>query len=255
MEIREILTRWSQVRPRNAGQAESRMRWRIENAAERAAIYLYDEIGVWGVTAGDFVAELNSLGGKPVDLHVNSAGGDVFDGLAIYNALLQYPGAITAYVDALAASAASFIVQAAGERRIATNASMMIHEAAGLAIGNAEDLRQLATILDDSTMAIAEIYATRGGTVNEWLSAMKAETWYRGQAAIDAGLADGIQAPPARNAVPARPSAKAPEPVPTPAVDFEGLPIPPLATHSGYRQPVPDLVGLLAKHPLTLAGK
>lgn len=196
----ELMARWSQLRPRMQVLEAPRMRWRIENAAERAKVYLYDEIGWFGVTAGDFVAELDELDGKPLDLHVNSAGGDVFDGLAIYNALANYEGEVTAYVDALAASAASFIVQAAGSRLIVRNASMMIHEAQGFAIGNAEDMRRLADLLDDSSENIAEIYDARaGGGTKQWRDAMRNVSWYRGEAAVEAGLADEIAAPPASN--------------------------------------------------------
>lgn len=173
----------------------SRLAWRIENVSREAAdVFLYDIIGEWGVTAGDFVAELRSLGNVAINLHINSEGGDVFDGLAIYQALKQHSAKVTAYIDALAASAASFIAMAADSIYIAKNASMFIHEAMGAAIGNAADMRKLAELLDDSSENIASIYAERaGGTTSSWREAMKAETWYRGQEAVDAGLADELQ--------------------------------------------------------------
>lgn len=189
-------------------QQPKRMAWRIEAAAARAEIYLYEEIGGWGTKAGDFVAELRGLGGKPVDLHVNSGGGDVFDGLAMYNALKGYAAGVTAYVDGLAASAASFIVQAASRIVIAKNASMMIHEAHGVGWGNAEEMQKLAALLDSASENIASIYAERaGGDVAAWRAAMRAETWYRGQEAVDAGLADEVAGESANRAA-SRPAAR-----------------------------------------------
>lgn len=200
MEIPTLLSKWSAIQARRAPVAsdsgQTRMALRIENAAGKAEVYIYDIIGDWGVSAGDVVAELRSIGDLPIDLHINSEGGSVFDGLAIYNALRNHSKPVTAYVDALAASAASFIAMAAGRIVIAKNASMMIHDAMGFAMGNAADLRSLADLLDESSETIAEIYDDRaGGGVSKWRDLMKAETWYRGQAAVDAGLADEVAVP------------------------------------------------------------
>src|SRR5690348_8855388 len=139
------------------------MALKIENAADKAEVYLYDIIGDWGVSAGDVVAELRAIGDLPIDLHINSEGGSVFDGLAIYNALRNHSKPVTAYIDALAASAASFIAMAASRIVIAKNASMMIHDAIGFAYGNAADMRALAELLDESSNTIAEIYDDHAG--------------------------------------------------------------------------------------------
>lgn len=172
---------------------KSRMVWRMENFADTATVYIYDQIGGFGVTAGDFTRDLQALGGKPIDLHVNSEGGDVFDGLAIYNALRNHSAPVTAYVDSLAASAASFIIQAASKIVIAKTASVMVHEANGIVLGPADDMRKMADLLDDASENIAEIYADRSGKpAKSWRSAMKAETWYRGDEAVKAGLADEV---------------------------------------------------------------
>jgi ATP-dependent protease ClpP protease subunit len=167
-------------------------------------------IGDWGVSAQEFVDQLRGVAG-PIDLHVNCEGGEVFDGIAIYGALARYPGQVTAYVDSLAASAASFIVQAAGRRVMARNARMMIHDAHGLCIGNAAVMQEMAALLDDLSDNIADIYAHRGGgTVAEWRARMQGGadgTWYTAQAAVDAGLADEVAETPA---APVEPPAKAP---------------------------------------------
>lgn len=170
-----------------------------------AEIYLYDEIGAWGVSASDFVRELRALTADNIDLHLNSPGGDVFDGIAIYNALREHPAKVNVYIDALAASAASLIVQAGDTRTIAKTAALMIHEPYGAAMGDSAVMLKMAEELDMIGDTIAEIYADRaGGKTAEWRDRMGEETWYRGQQAVDAGLADAVAEKPTSNAIPQR---------------------------------------------------
>ena len=162
---------------------------------------VYDEIGGhWlfgGVSAADFAAELAQIEGD-IEVHINSPGGDVFDGIAIYNAIAQRPGNVTTVVDGLAASAASFIAQAGKTRIIAPGAMMMIHDAFGVCMGNAADMREMAGLLDQVSGNIADIYAAHTGKpVDGWRGAMQAETWYTAQEAVDAGLADKLAERPA----------------------------------------------------------
>jgi len=170
--------------------------FRIENSAtnsDTTKIYIYDEIGYFGVTASDFVRELQNVKTQNIDLHLNTPGGDVFDGVAIYNALLNHRATVTTYVDSLAASAGSFIAMAGDTRYIAKTAQMMIHDAHGLAIGNATDMRELADLLEMHSDNIAGIYADRaGGTTASWRKSMKAETWYTAAEAVKANLATSI---------------------------------------------------------------
>lgn len=174
--------------------------YRIENKTGTPEVYIYDEIGYFGVTASDFVRDIGAIKATNFDLHINSPGGDVFDGLAIYNSIKNHPAEITAYVDGLAASAASFIAMAANKVVMARNSEMMIHDAHGLAVGNSEDMRTLADLLDKNSDNIADIYAQKaGGTVTGWRKAMKAETWYSADEAVKAGLADEIQGQTADN--------------------------------------------------------
>lgn len=154
-------------------------------------VMVYDEIGFWGVTAQDFINDLKQVSG-PVDLHLNSPGGEVFDGIAIYQ-YLSGRGDVTTYVDSLAASIASVIAMAGTEIVMGRNASMMIHDGFGLVIGNAADMRDQADLLDRVSDNIASIYADRTGKPTDfWRTAMLAETWYIGQEAVDAGLADRL---------------------------------------------------------------
>src|SRR5687768_7982024 len=140
-------------------------RWyEIKNlAADVAEVSIYDEIGFWGVTASDFVRDIQSVSAKSLTLHINSPGGDVFDGIAILNALRQHPAEVHVVIDGLAASAASFIAMAGDTITMAPNAMMMIHEASGLVIGNAQEMTEMAALLDKTSANIANVYAQRAG--------------------------------------------------------------------------------------------
>lgn len=178
-----------------ATRAHANKRWyRIQNVAATGVVevWVYDEIGLWGVTAAEFVRELQTVEAVGIDLHINSPGGDVFDGIAIYNALCTHPATVNAYIDGLAASAASFIAQAGAKVCIARNASMMIHDAEGVCIGNASDMTAMAELLERTSDNIADIYAQRSGTVKQWRKAMQAESWFTGKEAVDVGLADEV---------------------------------------------------------------
>lgn len=186
---------WRSARPRAALIAGRNDWYRIENRADedRAEVFVYDEIGFFGVTAKDFVADLRAVKAKQIDLHLNTPGGDVFDGIAIYTAIKDHSANVTAYVDGLAASAGSFIAMAANQVVMMPHSRMMIHEAFGLAIGNAEDMTKMAERLDATSQNIASIYAEKAGQdADYWRAQMKAETWYTDQQAVDAGLADEI---------------------------------------------------------------
>jgi ATP-dependent protease ClpP protease subunit len=181
---------------------EGREWFRIVNRVDAAAgstfaeVYLYDEIGFYGVSAGQFVAELGALDVDEIDLHVNSPGGEVWDGIAIYNALVNHRASINAYTDGIAASAASVIVMAGDTRVMAKGSQLMIHDAWGLCVGNAAEMAAMATRLDQESDNIAGIYSSRaGGTVKQWRKAMVEETWYNAEEAVAAGLADKVSAP------------------------------------------------------------
>jgi ATP-dependent protease ClpP protease subunit len=195
--------------------------YRIENrggaADAPASVYLYDMIGEWGVTAQDFVNDLRSVSAPAIDLHVSCEGGEVIDGLAMYESLRTHPAQITAYVDGIAASAASFVIQAANKIIMAPRAKLMIHDAHGVVMGNARDMLAMATLLDSLSDTIADIYAERsGGTRAQWRAAMAAAqggpdgSWYDAQEAVDAGLADEVAGQPE----PVKPVARATADVP-----------------------------------------
>lgn len=170
-----------------------------DGAAGSTKVYLYGEIGGWwdGIDANQFVRDLDAIGDSGIDLHINSGGGSVFDGIAIYAALKNHASPVTAVVDSLAASAASFIAMAGDTIKIEKPGRMMIHDAQGLALGNAGDMRTMADLLDELSGTIAEIYADRaGGTAADWRAEMLTDNglgrWYTSSQAVEAGLADEV---------------------------------------------------------------
>lgn len=176
--------------------------YRIENVVDRpstAAIYIYDVIGCtcwWDdecrcMTAKNLIDELQGLRVDELHIHINSPGGEVDDGIAIYNTLRNHPARKTTFIDSLAASAASFIALAADEVVIALTGQVMIHDAATIAIGDAAELRETADLLDRYSNNIAGIYSRKSGrSVEECRELMRAETWFTGAEAVEAGLAD-----------------------------------------------------------------
>src|SRR5690606_28535345 len=113
-------------------------------------LYIYDFIGWGGVTAQHVTERLGEIEAPTLHVRINSPGGDVFDGIAIYNALVRFANAghrVIAHVDALAASAASFIALAADEVHIAESAMVMIHNAWGFSIGDKHEMRRVADLL------------------------------------------------------------------------------------------------------------
>lgn len=163
-----------------------------------AVLRLYDPIdsygGWWGVSAREFVDVLNGIPTeKAIRLHLNSPGGEVYEAIAILNALRARRGTTTAVVDGIAASAASFIAAGVDRLVMAPNSELMIHDAWGIAWGPAETFRKTADDLDRVSNNIASIYAAKAGTPTEdWRAAMLEETWYGAQEAVTAGLADEV---------------------------------------------------------------
>lgn len=180
--------------PRSAGW------YQISNADESdgvAHIRIYETIGGWfGATAKEFVDELDQIAAAEIVVSINCKGGDVFDGIAIYNALRMHPAKVTTQVDSLAASIASVIAQAGDTRQMVSHSQMMIHTAWGLMIGTAAEARAYADLLDRQSDNIANIYADRAGKpAAGFIELMQAETWLSDEEAVDKGLADEIIQP------------------------------------------------------------
>lgn len=185
----------SQLQPRALDRWNAGVRAASETDADRT-ISIYDVIGYdyWtgdGVTAKRIAGALRGMGAGPVTVNINSPGGDMFEGLAIYNLLREHDGEVTVKVLGLAASAASVIAMAGDTVQIARAGFLMIHNAWVMAIGNRNDLVEVAETLKPFDDAMASIYAARTGQdMKAMAKLMDAETWIGGQAAIDDGFAD-----------------------------------------------------------------
>jgi len=161
------------------------------------SISVFDVIGAdWygdGVTASRIAAALRAIGGADVIVNINSPGGDMFEGLAIYNLLREYEGKVTVKVLGLAASAASIIAMAGDEVQIGRGAFLMIHNCWVYAMGNRHDLAQVAADMEPFDKAMNDIYGARTGLSNEAIEAMmNAETYIGGSDAVEKGFADRL---------------------------------------------------------------
>lgn len=166
----------------------------IEAAAREGELYIYGPIGdYWdGVSAKDFSAALKGLGEiDRLNLHLNSPGGDVFDGVAIFNELKNFSARVWVHVDGLAASAASVIAMAGNRIVMGEGSFLMIHNAWGVAVGDNRVMAQMAETLEKINGELADIYGRRSGRERgEILAAMDAETWLTADEAVAMGLAD-----------------------------------------------------------------
>lgn len=172
--------------------------YRMAKSKDAGEIYLYGPIGAsfWGdgISANQFRQDLKALGAvKTIDVRINSEGGDVFDGKAIYSLLVEHQAAVTVHIDGLAASAASFIAMAGNTIEIAEGAFVMIHNARGACFGGEDDMLATATLLRTVNSTIVDVYAARTkntpADLRKW---MNAETWMTGKEAVEKGFADAV---------------------------------------------------------------
>ena len=162
-----------------------------------AEITILDAIGAdfWGegVTAKRVAGALRAIGDRDVVVTINSPGGDVFEGVAIYNLLREHKGEVTVKILGLAASAASIVAMAGDRIEIGAAASIMIHNSWVLAAGDRLQMREIADWLEPFDQGMAEVYAMRTGVDVDQIGAMMdAETWVQGRAAVDQGFADDL---------------------------------------------------------------
>lgn len=158
------------------------------NAAE---VSIYDEIGAWGTSARDFLAALKPFKGNPVALKINSPGGSLFDAIAIYNGLRGHGAPITVQVMGVAASAASLIAMAGDKVQMPENTYLMIHNPLTVAVGNADDMREVADTLDKLGESLVATYSARTGrSADEIKTLLDAETWLTAAEAVEMGFAD-----------------------------------------------------------------
>lgn len=170
---------------------------KASTAGGPAEILIYDEIGYWGITAKTFVSDLKSLtGATSINLRINSPGGDVFDGIAIYNALKGLGLPITTYIDGLAASMASVIAMVGNPVIMPENAMMMIHKPWGASSGDANAMRDYADLLDKVESVLIPAYTAKTGKSPDEIAAMlEEETWLSGAECVTHGFADQLIEP------------------------------------------------------------
>ncbi|HAJ7047969.1 TPA: peptidase [Escherichia coli] len=163
----------------------------VRGAAE---ISIYEEIGGFGITAKQFAEDLKALGDvSHIDLRIHSPGGDVFEGIAIYNLLRNHPAEITVYIDGVAASMASVVAMAGDRVVMPENAMMMIHKPWGISGGNAGDMRDYADLLDKVETVLVPAYARKTGKSAQEITAMlEDETWMDGKECLKHGFADEL---------------------------------------------------------------
>lgn len=176
--------------------------YRVKNSVdgETADLYIYDEIvpaaiAEWfgGITAEGLIEQLSEITASTINVRINSPGGSVFEAIAIYNTLVSHSATINVYVDALAASAASVVAMAGDKITMMVGSQMMIHDAIGIEMGNASEMRAMADFLDKQSDNIASIYANKaGGDIADWRAIMLAETWMFADEAVELKLADEI---------------------------------------------------------------
>lgn len=174
----------------------------LDNGKKHVELRLYDEIvPTWisrymtdAMSSGKVAEELAAVpDAERIDVYINSPGGSVFEGMAIYETLKAHPASVNVHIQGLAASIASVIAMAGDSIHIGRGGFIMVHDAWSIVQGNSADLRTEALLLDKINLSIADVVANRSGnetdTVADWMSK---ETWFSAQEAVDAGLADRI---------------------------------------------------------------
>jgi ATP-dependent protease ClpP protease subunit len=179
-------------------------RWGEEAAGVRVVavgdnvITMFDIVGedFWsggGITAKKVSAQLRAIGDRPVEVQINSPGGDVFEGFAIYNVLREHPQAITIKVMGMAASAASIIAMAGDTIEIGAASFIMIHNCWVMAMGNRHDFAEAAAWLEPFDLAMRDVYVSRTGQkAGDVMAWMDGETYMSGAQAIERGFADAL---------------------------------------------------------------
>lgn len=173
------------------------MRFDFKNEAEACTLNIYDTIGSdgWGggITVASIEEQLAECNNKPLNIYINSNGGEVFEGFAIYNILKRYEGYKNVYIDGIAASIASVIALAGDKITMSKASMMMIHNASGVCIGNAEEMKKVVNALEQINEVIRDVYKSRVNISDEELiDMMDNETFLTANQCVEYGFADEI---------------------------------------------------------------
>lgn len=186
----------SNSRPPMAGPPADPKTWyKIENAKKAEAdVYIFDEIGMWGIDAQSFANAFSTIEAPVINVHINSPGGSIFDGHAIYNTINGAKDKIVnIFIEGLAASMAAVIAMAGDTVNMAENALIMIHNPVARAHGEKKDLERVAGVLEKLKGTISNIFVKKTGlpaeTINKW---MDAETWFNAGEALENKFIDKI---------------------------------------------------------------
>jgi ATP-dependent Clp endopeptidase proteolytic subunit ClpP len=179
---------WEENQPKEEEEEEE------EEMVDAKDIFIYDMIGGGGVTAKQIVNELSKAGNNtPINLRINSAGGDVFEGIAIYNSLKKHNATINVEVEGLAASMASVIMLAGDTITASENSLIMIHNPSVGIQGESKDLTKKAELLDKIKDQMVGIYSSRTGMDSEQVvQMMDSETWLTANEALEVGLVTNV---------------------------------------------------------------
>lgn len=169
----------------------------FDNSKDIPEVMIYDQIGMdwWGdgLSARDFREQFNAIKADEINLHINSPGGSIYEGLAIYNTIKSHPAKINGYVDGIAASISSVLLMAADTIIMPENADLLVHKPWSGIVGNSDDMRNEADELDRMEDQIAKIYSDRTGINSKEISRMmSSETWISGNDAVEMGFADEV---------------------------------------------------------------
>lgn len=168
--------------------------YEIKNqASEYSDVYIFNDIGTFGITAQKFVDDIKNLDGRDIALHINSVGGEVFEGMAMHSIIKNRKGKTVAYIEGIAASIATVIALAADEVVMTENSLFMIHNAWGSSQGDAKEMMKQARVLEKISNEIAEIYVKKTGKSYDMImDLMSNETWMTAEEAFEYGFIDRI---------------------------------------------------------------
>jgi len=168
--------------------------YEIKNEASALTdVYIFNDIGTFGITAQKFVDDIKGLDGRDITLHINSVGGEVFEGMAMHSIIKNRKGKTTAYIEGIAASIATVVALAADEVVMSENSLFMIHNAWGSIQGDANEMMKQAQVLEKISNEIAEVYVKKTGRYyDEIMDLMDNETWMTAEEAFEYGFIDRI---------------------------------------------------------------